>query len=153
MKVAIQWKRGVLRGCWSGGGWSEVDWSEGGRLSERRHGSWDCISSISCNHKDMDSISNGFNPQQRFRVRVWTGPEPWQRFYNLKNPDRWHLGRFPHQNPAIGSPDNSLQLSIWDLIIVWHDQYIDCAVLAARSPPAFRFVIRPILVESLSKTH
>jgi hypothetical protein len=58
------------------------------------------------------SVSNGSNPLVRFRVRVGTGTEPWQRFYHMKNPHRWHLGRFPPQNPAIASPDVSLQLSI-----------------------------------------
>ena len=98
------------------------------------------------------SVSNGSNPLERFRVRVGTGTEPWQRFYHMKHPDRWHLGWFPPQNPAFASPDVSLQLSIWVLIVSWHDVYADCAVSAARAPPAFRFAIRPIFVESLSKT-
>jgi len=42
---------------------------------------------------------------------------------------------------------HSLQLNIWVLIASWHDQYVDCAVLAALSPPAVRFAIGPILVE------
>jgi len=62
--------------------------------------------------RGRNSVSNGSNPLVRFRVRVGTGTEPWQRCYHMKNPDRWHLGRFPPQNPAIASPDVSLQLSI-----------------------------------------
>ena len=100
----------------------------------------------------MSSVSNGSNPLERFRVRVGTGTEPWQWFYHMKNLDRCHLGRFPPQNPAFPSPDISLQLSIWVLIVSWHDVYADCAVLAVLSPPALRFAIRPIFVESLSKT-
>jgi len=60
----------------------------------------------------LHSVSNGSNPLERFRVRVGTGTEPWQRFYHMENPDRWHLGRFPPQNPAFASPDVSIQLSI-----------------------------------------
>jgi hypothetical protein len=60
----------------------------------------------------VGSVRNGSNPLVRFRVRVRTGTEPWQRFYCMKNPDRWHLGRFPPQTPAIASPGVSLQLSI-----------------------------------------
>jgi len=100
----------------------------------------------------MSSVSNGSNPVERFRVRGGTGIELWERFYHMKNPDHWHLGRFPPQNPAFASPDVSLQSSIWVLIVSWHDVYADCAVLASLSPPAFRFAIWPIFVESLSKT-
>jgi hypothetical protein len=100
----------------------------------------------------MNSVSKGSNPLVWFRVRVGTGTEPWQRFYHMKNLDHWHLGWFPPQNPAFGSPDVSLQFSIWVLIVSWHEVYSDCAVLAALSPPAFRFGIQPIFVESLSKT-
>jgi len=42
-----------------------------------------------------------------------------------------------------------LQLSIWVLIISQHDQYIDCAVVVALSPSAFKFAIRLIFVEWL----
>ena len=100
----------------------------------------------------IDSVSNGSNPLEWFQVRVGTGTELWQRFYHMKNPDRWRLGWFSPYISAFASPDISLELSIWVLIVSWHDKYVDCAVLAALSPPAFRFVIRPIFVESLSKT-
>jgi len=43
----------------------------------------------------------------------------------------------------------SLKLSIWVLIVSWHDQYVDCAFLAALSLPAVRFAIGPIFVELL----
>jgi len=99
------------------------------------------------------SVCNGSDPLERFRVRVGTGTEPWQRFCHMENPDRWHLGRFPPQNPAFGRPDISLQLRIWVLIVSRHDHYIYFAILAVLSPPAFPFVIRPIFVQSLSKTH
>jgi len=98
------------------------------------------------------SVSNGSNPLERFQVRVGTRTEPWQRVNHVKNPDRRHLGRFPPQNPAFASRDVSLQLSIWVQIVSWYNVYADCAVLAALSPTAFRFAIRPIFVESLSKT-
>ena len=37
-------------------------------------------------------------------------------------------------------------------MVSWHDQYIDCAVQAALSPPDLRYVIWAIFVELLSKT-
>jgi len=43
----------------------------------------------------------------------------------------------------------SLKLSIWVLIVSWHDQYVDCAFLAALSLPAVKFGIGPIFVELL----
>ena len=100
----------------------------------------------------MYSVSNGSNPLERFRVMVGTGTKPWQPFYHIYSPDRWYLGRFPPQDPASASPDVSLQLSIWVLIVSWHDVYADCSVFAGLSSPAFWFAIRPIFVESLSKT-
>jgi hypothetical protein len=42
-----------------------------------------------------------------------------------------------------------LHLSFWVLIKSWHDQYVDCAVLAAVLPPAFRIAMRPIFFQSL----
>jgi len=42
-----------------------------------------------------------------------------------------------------------LQLSIWVVIVSWHDQYVDCAVLTALSLPAFRSAIGLIFVEWL----
>ena len=98
------------------------------------------------------SVSNSSNLLERLQVRVVTGTELRQRFYQMKNPDHWHLGRFPPQNPAFASPDISLQLNIWVLIVSCHDQYIYFVVLAALSPPTFRFVIRLIFIESQSKT-
>jgi len=44
-----------------------------------------------------------------------------------------------------------LQLSFWVLTILWHDQYVDCAVSPAVWPPGFRFAIWPMFVESWSK--
>jgi hypothetical protein len=43
-----------------------------------------------------------------------------------------------------------LQLSSWGLIVLWHVQYVDCAVLGARSLLAFRFAIWLIFVVWLS---
>jgi hypothetical protein len=45
-----------------------------------------------------------------------------------------------------------LQLSFWVLIKSSHDQYVDCAVLAAISPPAFKIAMQPIFVELLQNT-
>ena len=38
------------------------------------------------------------------------------------------------------------QLSFWVLIVLWHDQFANCAALCALSPPAFRYVIQPIFL-------
>jgi len=62
------------------------------------------------------------------------------------------MDQFYHQKPGISSWQFWLQLSISVLIISWHDQYIDCVLLAALSPPAVRLAIGPMIVESLSKT-
>jgi len=56
------------------------------------------------------------------------------------------------QKPSISISQLCLQLSIWVLIVSWHDQYVDCAVLSALSHPDLRYVIRPIFVESLLNT-
>jgi hypothetical protein len=44
-----------------------------------------------------------------------------------------------------------LQLCIWVLSVSWQDQYVDCSVLPALSPPTFRFAIRLIFVVWLWK--
>jgi len=62
------------------------------------------------------------------------------------------MGRLYHQQPSIWNRPFWLQLSIWVLIVSQHDQYVDCAVLVALSPPAFRFAIWQVFVESQSIT-
>jgi len=51
--------------------------------------------------------------------------------------------------PALWFLNLGHQISIWVLIVLWHDQYVDCAVLLALSPPVFRFAIRLTFVEWL----
>jgi len=68
-----------------------------------------------------------------------------------RKPGPFQLGRFYHQKPGILSSQFWLPLSIWVLIVSWHDEYVDCAVLAALSPPAFRLAIWLTFVELLSK--
>jgi len=84
------------------------------------------------------SVSNGSKIAGRFRVRFYPGTE--------------QLQRVSTQNPLLKSQHFLLQLSIWVLIVSQHVQYVDCAVLVAVSPPAFRFAIRQVFVESRSKT-
>jgi hypothetical protein len=67
-------------------------------------------------------------------------------------PGSLQLGRFYHQKPGISKLKVWLQISIWVLIVSWHNQYIYCAVLCALSPPAVSFGIWPIIGESRSKT-
>jgi len=59
----------------------------------------------------IHSVSNGYNPLELFRVRVGTERELWQPFCHMKEPDRWHVCRFPPQNPACARQDVTLQLS------------------------------------------
>jgi len=89
-------------------------------------------------------------------ISVWFGSRPGQK------PDLFSLGRFvtrteqrtvgfwPGWNrtavPNIWLPHVWLQLSVWVLILLWHGQYVNCTVLCGLTPPAFRFVIRPILI-------
>ena len=42
-----------------------------------------------------------------------------------------------------------LKVSIWVLIVSRHDQYVDCTILEAHSPPAYEFAMRLIFVASL----
>jgi len=107
-----------------------------------------CISVNGSSH----SISIGSKFPGRFRVRFHLKPDCGNRSYHTKNPDHLQMGRFYHQKPSISSSQFWLQLSIWVLIVSWHDQYVDCAVLAALSPPPPRIAIGPIFVGSLSKT-
>jgi len=56
----------------------------------------------------------------------------------------WFNFKVPATLPQLWS-----QWSIWVLIVLWHDQSANCAVLCAVLPPAVRFAIRPIFVELL----
>ena len=80
------------------------------------------------------------------------GSGPWQWVLPHEKPGPLEVCRFCHQKPGISTSQRCFQLSIWVLIISWNDQYRECAVLPALSPPDFRYVIRPIFVESLSNT-
>jgi len=62
------------------------------------------------------------------------------------------MGRLYNQQSGIATPQRRLHLGFWVLIVSWHDQYVNCAVLAALSPPDLRYVSRQIFVESLLKT-
>jgi len=55
----------------------------------------------------------------------------------------------PDRSSILRSPQLGLELIIWVLIISWHDEYADYAVLPDLSPPASRFLIRLIFVEWL----
>jgi len=73
------------------------------------------------------------------------------------------LGRYPDQAKTLCflagyKPDHGsilwflhfwLQLSIWVLMVSWHDVYVDCAALAALSPTASKFAIWQIFGEWL----
>jgi hypothetical protein len=62
------------------------------------------------------------------------------------------MGRFYHENGGIYSSQFWLELSIWVLIIQWHDRRVHCVVLAALLPLIVTFAIGPTFVESLLKT-
>jgi len=103
-------------------------------------------------HGAMRCVSDGANPLGRFLVMVRTATEQVQLFSNFKHPGPLHLGRYPAYNLPVASPDLSLQLTIWVLIVLWQEQYVDCAVFAQHSPAAVRLEIRSIFVEWRSET-
>jgi len=85
-------------------------------------------------------------------IRLGLVPDP------AKNPTRFVFGSVVIRGGTAQQVDFTVpsaldqlwpQLSIWVLIVSWHDQYANRAVLSAHSPPGFRFAIRPILVELL----
>jgi len=84
------------------------------------------------------SVSNRSKFPGRFRIRFQRGTEPLQ----------W----VSTQNPLLKSQHFLLQVSNSVLIVSQHDQYVDCAVLVALSPPGFRFAIQQVFIESRSKT-
>jgi len=79
-----------------------------------------------------------------------TEPDCCNGFYHTK-PGPLQLGRFYHPKPGISTSQVWLLLSIWVLIILWHDQYVDCSVLACHSLPAVKFAIRTIFIQSQLK--
>jgi hypothetical protein len=112
-----------------------------------------------------DSASTNFKPcSQRcqvlatcpnFRVGSRSGPdlEP-NCCHGYYHTTTWTVAIGPvlPPQPDISKPHVSLQLSIWVLIVSWHDQYVNCAVSRPLPPPAFRFVIWTIFLESRLKT-
>jgi len=85
------------------------------------------------------NVSNRSKFPGQFRVQFQPGTELLQQVSTY--------------NPLVKSQHFLLQWSIWVLIVSQHDEYVDCAVSVALSPPAFRFAIRQVFVESRSKTH
>ena len=95
-------------------------------------------------------------------VRVGTGTETPVRGTNRQGtgtaqswgvgyPDRTETsgflaGLYPDCGSILRFLQLSLQLSIWVLIVSWHDQYVHCAGLVAVSHPAFGCAIRLIFV-------
>jgi len=71
--------------------------------------------------------------------------------FTTQKPGPLQFGWFSHQEPGIWTLQHWLQSNIWVLIASWHNQYPEYAVLSALPPPGFRFAIRPIFVELLSK--
>ena len=61
------------------------------------------------------------------------------------------MGQFYHQNPSISSSQVWHRLTIWGLIVSWHDWQVHCALLATRPLPAVGVAIRSTFVQSLSK--
>jgi hypothetical protein len=84
------------------------------------------------------SGSNGSKFPVRFRVGFRPGPGPLQPVST--------------KNPGISSLHFWLQISVWVLIVTWHDHNVDCAVSAPLSPPALIFAIGSVLVASLLTT-
>jgi len=60
---------------------------------------------IDCATWSLASVSNGSNPLERFRVRVGTGTELFQRFLPHENPDCFNWAGFTTKNTAF-QPNN-----------------------------------------------
>jgi len=119
--------------------------------------SWRCICGWQCFHCWITIPQMVLATELGYpvAVRVGNDPEAPVRVRNCRATRTGHkpLVFGPGWNwtavPTLQFLQLGLQLSIWVLIVSWHDQYIDCAVLAAHSPAAFRFAIRLIFVEWL----
>jgi hypothetical protein len=89
----------------------------------------------------------------RFGSRIDQKPEPQLTWRVVTLPGHRAVGIWPVWNrtadPNIQFLQQWLQLSIWVLIISWHDRYVNCADLAPLWPPAFKFAIGLIFVEWL----
>ena len=103
------------------------------------------------------------SPQERLYTEIHTPDWWWETSVSKRskfrgrlrvrfNPATEPLQRVTTQNLLLKRQHFLLQLRIWVLIVSQHEQYVDCAVLVAPSPPAFRFAIREVLVGSPSKT-
>jgi len=82
----------------------------------------------------ITSVNNRSKFPVRFRVRFRPGTGPLQRVST--------------QNPLLKSQHFLLQLSIWVLIISWHNLYMKYALWCPLSSPVLRFPIGPIVIES-----
>jgi len=92
------------------------------------HGVYFYLLSVVC------SVSNGSKCPVRVRLRFRPGTGP--------------LPRVSTQNPLLKSQHFLLQLSIWVLIVSWHNLYVKYAVWCPLSSPVLRFTIGPIVIES-----
>ena len=88
-----------------------------------------------------------------FGSRTGQKPEPRLSWRVVTRPGHRTAGIWPGWNrtavPNLRFLQLWLQLSMWVLIVLRHDQYVDYAELWALSPPAFRFAIWLIFVEWL----
>jgi len=95
----------------------------------------------------LDRISGSvqfLTPPRTQPAWSWQGCHP--------DPTKTHsllAGLNPDHGSILQCHQHCVIICIWVRIVSWHDQYIDRAAFAALQPPPFRFVIRPIFVESL----
>jgi len=94
-----------------------------------------------------DSVWFGSRPGQK--------PDPLLSWQVVTQPRHRTSGIWPGWNwtavPNLRLLQLWLQSSIWVLIVLWHNQYVDFAELRVLLPPAFRFAIRLIFVEWMWK--
>jgi len=73
------------------------------------------------------SVSNGSSRQQRFQPTTTVPGKSWNRNWTVamgpttRKPGMLQLGRFYHQKPGISTSQLWHKLSIWVLIVLWHD--------------------------------
>jgi hypothetical protein len=85
-------------------------------------------------------------PRPRFRLGTPKEADPLSVGRVVTQTGHWNVGFWlPWNQTAVQSiafHQPCLQLSISVLMLSWHDLYVDCAMLAAYSPPALKFAIQ-----------
>jgi len=102
--------------------------------------------------RSVSSFGNCSNPLGQVQVPVVTPNRTVAMVLPHEQPRLLLFSRFPPNNSHLTSPDSSLQLCIWVLIVSQHGLYVNYEVLGALSPVGLRFGIWAIFIDSLLKS-